>query len=202
MSNNNSLQDKIAELTAKHEHEEYTNNLFPDYKTLAILHGNKKRIVVQQADKAAFIDIISKLPPTNKTQEINSASGKERTLSTPFKINIENPCTTSQWTRHEVHISYISNNIEVEIELPIENIKNYITSGTRNITDSEYHYFPGYGLEKLKRMQVLAYSFIAEQMSWYGGNKTLLNENAINDIIAFLSTNNQESDINKNNTEA
>jgi hypothetical protein len=103
---NKTLQEQIQELTAKHNHEQLTNKLFPDYKTLAILSGDKKRIVIKAENKAAFVDILSKLPPTNQTHIIGFATRSEQILNTPFRIDIKNPAAISPYSYFKIEVSY------------------------------------------------------------------------------------------------
>lgn len=184
--NTNKLQQQIAELTAKHEFEEYTNSILPGIKTLSILSNGKKRIVIEGKTKDDFVKTLSVLHPTNTETLIGSATKHEATLITPFRINIENPCSPSQYRNFQIEISYTSNDIDVDINLPIELVKDFVLRSERNITDSEYHYFTGTSMTQLRTMKVMCYVFNASQISWYGGNKTLTDIDTISNIIDSL----------------
>lgn len=182
------LQLQIAELTAKHELETFAQNMFPSLKVLSILSNNKKRFVITAENSEHFNEIISKLPPTNPTTTIGYASKEPTLLNTPFRIDLDNPCKTSEYSKFKLKIDYISNDIHVDIELPIELIKEWVYATNRNITDCEYHYFTGSSMVELRKIKVRCYAFnTPSQISWFGGNKTLTEESVINEIISHLT---------------
>lgn len=182
-----SLQEQIAELTAKHELQEYADNLLPALDKMTILSSGKKRIIVRAKTIDEFKQAFSALPPTNHTTLIGSATSKEKVLNVPYRVDIDNPASPNQYHNFKFEITYRSNNIEVNIEMPIGFINEFTSRSDRNVSDSEYHYFTGVSEQKLRTMKVMCYNFKGAQISWYGGNKTLTDENTINEIIHHLS---------------
>lgn len=188
MKNNTKLQQEIAELTAKHELKEYADTLFPALDKLTLLGvRSQKKIIIKAKNKDEFKQVINTLIPTNTTTTIGSATSKEKELNSPFRLDIENPCAPNSYSIFKIEIKYTSNDIDVEIKLPIDEVNQFVVIGQRGVTDSEYHYFTGTSHAKLRKMQVRAYSFKSEQIGWYGGDKTLIDETEIENIISFLS---------------
>ena len=188
MKNSTKLQQEIAELTAKHQLAEYADSIFPTLDKLTLLGiRSQKRVIIRAKNKDEFKQVLTTLPPTNHVSVIGSSTSKEKELNVPFRLDIENPCAPNSYSKFILKIEYTHNDIELSIELPIESIIEFTTTGTRNITDSEYHYFTGTSYAELRKIKVRSYSFKSDQISWYGGNKTLTDEPEIENIISFLS---------------
>lgn len=177
------LKQQIAELTAKHELDEFAKNLFPDIKTMSVLSGKNKRIYFTP-DPIDFKKIIDKLPPSETNFTLSGASGMIAELSTPYRIDIDNPCRPNNFSPFRIDISYKSGDYEISIELPINAVSNWVTTGVRTITDSEYHYF--INESNLHKKQVMCYSFKSPQVNWHGGNKTCTDSNTVIEIINHL----------------
>ncbi len=188
---NTDLQAKINALTIEHNFKNEIAETLPNINTLAFLGGHdngQKRLVAKCKTIDEFNQVLDKYKPTNENTVIGMASDKfYAQLQTPFRINIDNPSRPNQYDIFKVTFSYTSNDIDVQIELPIETIIDFTTISQRNITDSEYHYFIGYSHSELRNMRVRCYNFKGEQINFYGGSKTLLSVDSINEIITHLT---------------
>lgn len=184
---NNKLQEEIAALTAKYEFEEFVKSKLPNLKTMAFV--NRKRILVEVENKDQFKEVLAVFPTTNTITKIGSASSDIDPIQSPYRIDIDNPCSPNSFSKFKVQVSYQSDDTEIQVELPIEVIKDWVTTSKRKITDSEYHYFIGYSHNELRKKEVMCYVFPypTKQISWYGGNKTLQSEEIISEIIDSLN---------------
>lgn len=162
----------------------------PNIKTLAFLTGHNKenkRLCATCKDANEFKEVLAAYPATNDKQVIGTASDKYFcTLNSPFLVRIDNPAAPNQYNNFSVKISYQSNDIDMQIEMPINCISDFVRVSDRNITDSEHHYFIGCSYKELHSMKVRQYVFKADQISWYGGDKTLKDETSIKEIIDNL----------------
>lgn len=183
------LDQKIENLRKEHSFKEYVSEAIKGYKYLAFLHDGKgydKRLVVKCPTLADAKNIIKTFPVTNKTHTVGN---EDKLIKSPFRVNIDNPATQSQHSNFTIEISYISNDIGVQLEMPIDIFSKFVTAGYRKVYDSEYHYFIGYSHEKLYKLRVRKYNFNApndEQINWYGGNVTLIKESKIKEIIDYI----------------
>lgn len=185
------LESKIKALTVEYSFKQDIAESLPNIETLAFLGGikdNRKRLVAKCKTIGEFNEVFEKYAPTNENTVIGTATDKfHSNLQTPFRLNIDNPCKPNQWNYFKLSISYTSNDIDVEITLPIETILEFTTIGQRTITDTEYHYFTGISQSKLCQMRVRCFSFKGDQINFYGGSKTLNNVDSINQIIKHLT---------------
>ncbi len=187
------LELQIEKLTNEHNFKQLIKETIPFIDTLAYLTGHdndKKRLVARCKDTNEFKNVLSSFPATNENTVIGTARDSYfADLKTPFKVNINNPASPNSYNSFSVEISYMSNDIDVQCTLPIDCIKDYTSTGERTITDSEYHYFTGVSMERLRRMNVRNYNFNSTQISWYGGDKTLKNADVANEIVNSLLNN-------------
>lgn len=185
------LESKIKALTVEFNFKNEIAESLPNIEILAFLSGiedNQKRLVAKCKTIDQFNEVFEKYAPTNENTVIGTATDKfYSNLQTPFRLNIDNPCKPNQWNYFKLSISYTSNDIDVEITLPIETISDFTTIGQRTITDSEYHYFTGISQIKLHQMRVRCFSFKGDQINFYSGSKTLNNVDSINQIIKHLT---------------
>lgn len=185
------LSAQIAALTNEFNFKGMVEDMLPNIETLAFLTGHdkeSKRLVAKCKNVSEFKTVLSLFPATNTNTVIGTATDKYYCdLNTPYKVNIDNPCSPSQYHSFSVKIGYISNDIDVQCELPIETIAPFTTTGERGITDSEHHYFIGRSYRELNNMRVRQYNFLADQINWYGGDKTLKNASIANDIVNHLT---------------
>lgn len=188
------LQKKIDNLILKEKHDEEMQLLFPDIKHMAIVHEWKDeptfRIILNIESKEQFKTILERLPVTNTQQKISS-SGKNDgdIINHPFRIDINNPpvCNSSQ--QYEFRINYTSDKYDVDIHVPINLVKEFVTTGQRNITDCEHHYFTGWSMEKMRNHKLMTYLFKnGGSISWFGGTKTSTDLDNIEEIINFLKS--------------
>jgi len=191
MKQTKELDKKIAALRMEHEFKGMVADVIPGIDTLAYLTGHendKKRILAKCKTPDEFKAVLAAFPATNSNTIIGTASDKYYAdLATPYRLDIDNPARPNQWHNFAITIAYTSGEIDIKIELPIQFVADYVTTGERGVTDSEYHYFTGSSYQELRKMRVRAYNFKANQMGWYGGNKTLLDVSEIGHIISHLN---------------
>lgn len=191
------LEKKIEDLKKKHEIEiisaEFGSEmeaLFPDMEVLAYArewNGVHKTLNIEPKTKEDFQEILKLLPPTNKETRIGSAGKDEKILKSPFRLDLINPCQTGRFSSFEMKVYYDSNGINLRIKVPIELVTDFIKRGSRYITDSEHHYFIGSSHSELRKMTVTQYYWNnPNYMSWYGGNKTLMDTKEIKEVIKHL----------------
>jgi len=187
----NTLEKKIKALKLE---DSFKNKVKKDLKKidhLAFMGGyedDEPRLIAKCKDFNEALSVLKLYPPTNKQTVIGTAGDSYyKTLNAPFNIKLENPpvCNSSQTFQFE--ISYTSGKIDVQIELPINLFMEFVTRESRNITESEYHYFTGSSYDRLRSMKVMCYRFNnSNVINWYGGDKTLLDEIEIQNIIDSL----------------
>ncbi len=135
-------------------------------------------------NKQEVTAILKTFKPTNRETVIKTATSEE-TLKTPYQIKLENPCQITQFTRFEMYISYVSNDIGIWIKLPVEIIKDFVYQRTRKITSSEHHYFTN--TSGLHQKKVACYIFKnSNVIKWYGGSQTQKDLTYIKNVIDFL----------------
>lgn len=188
------LNEQIKLLKIKDAHDKKAAALMGNIEHLSIVHEwknkNTFRIVARCKDAEEFKQVLRTLPPTNENTTIGTATDKYyKLLNSPFRTDIENPAQAGNYSKHLIKFSYQSGKYDIQIELPISFVSDFVTATERPITDSEYHYFIGYSHNELRNLRVRSYRFnCMEEMGWYGGNKTLLRETEINKIINFLNS--------------
>lgn len=158
---------------------------------LAFMTGHEDdepRLVARCKDFKEALLVLKLYPPTNKKTVIGTAGDSYfATLKTPFHVKLDNPCSPSIHHSFQLELSYESNKVDVQIELSIDLFMDFVNCGERNITDSEYHYFTGVDYGRLRSMKVMCYNFKADKViNWYGGDKSLLDEQEIQKIIDSL----------------
>lgn len=186
------LTKQIEMLKIKDAHDKKAAALMGSIEHLAIVHEwknkNTFRIVARCKNTDEFKQVLRTLPPTNTTTTIGTATDRHyKVLNTPFRTDIENPAQAGRFSYYLITFGYQSGKYDIQIELPISFVSEFVTSTERPITDSEYHYFIGYSHNELRNLRVRSYRFnCLDEMGWYGGNKTLLNEAEITKIVDFL----------------
>lgn len=189
---NTQIKEQVKKLIEDDKLKQEALKMFPNYKPFTIIHewkGEKEKcIYITLENKDNVKDILNIAPPINKTN-IVEVNGKQTELSTPFRINLENPAQPAFSYIHRIEIIYKAKKHTVKITLPIKEIEQFVVRTSRRITDCEYHYFVGMSYEKLIRHTVMAYEFKynVNVVNWYGGNKTLLDANVVNEIINHLN---------------
>lgn len=106
-------------------------------------------------------------------------------LTTEYKIDIEN-----NYYKRELRIAFeMLNEVLVWININIENLpqefkEKHLKRSNRNLYDTETVYVNLQSHSKeFKEIKIPSYEFNSNSVSWYGGNKTLINEQTIKDII-------------------
>ena len=182
------LQAQIEKLTIEHNFKQEIKNLLGDqFKYICYISNFskriEKRIKIDCKDKTEFKKAFVLFPATNEETIIKAS--KEYYLNTPFRMNLKNPAKYNDFT---LNIEYISNDYFITLTIPTNEIKEFINTSNRNITDCEYHYFTGWSHNKLRNTKILAYKFKSyDVIGWFGGDQTLLNEIEIEEIINYLN---------------
>lgn len=199
------LQEEIAELTAKHNIQAQGQNMFPDLKVFCHAFSYKEKdtkycinidLLKESYNEVKYTKdeilthiqtIIATLPPT-KNNVLTFASGKDIHTVNPYVLHFNNGVNT-----HNAEIQYISGEYWVHIKLPIsfyegdEILERY----SRNVSDSEYHYFGGTSMSELRRMQLRAYRLrMFDHTKYYGGdvNCYLMKEEAKEQFESIVLT--------------
>lgn len=184
------LQQKIDELTKEQSFKEFATTRLGEIKHLAFLSGHDKeipRLVITTTTLTEVQFIFTEFPATNITTEIGIGTKHEVTLSTPYRINIDNPARPSQYRDFTVEIHYFSSEIDIEIDIPLSLIPDFFIPTKRNISDSEYHHFTGVSINELRSLKIRTYDFKGEQIKWYGGDRTLIDVPVIQSIITTVT---------------
>lgn len=174
-------------LIFKHEMEE----TFKGFDMIAYV-ADTKCITIRDIDPEKFNGIIEQLPVTSKEHVISYAGKDDTIIDFPVRFNLENP------TKYEgsfLRLIYTSNDIAVRLEIPIfkllkyEDFNGYFIRSERKIYDSEYHYFTGVSMKELMNTKIPCYIFNGfDNISWYGGSKTLKDVSMCENIFMQLES--------------
>lgn len=186
------FENKIERLKIKFNVELEIKKLLGDVKNSLI--GDDPQtwfLSCKPKTKAELITILKKLKPAKENRIIKTCNSSHE-IESPFKIELINPCAPNQYGDFRLRIVYkCKKGFDVWIELPIDEIKEFLRTSQRNITSSEYHYFTGVSQSKLNEMTVKMYLFDTERgkfLNMYGGNQYLLDVELIKKIINKLTT--------------
>jgi len=137
--------------------------------SLAYMAGNEKVIhfnmeKVEFKDIPSFIkSILEKYPSTETRQNVYEKLWSE----SPFRLYFSNNCKNQS----KVCLSYNSNDYCINFNLSVDFYKNYLRVSSREVTESEYHYFPGTASHEIKKMRPrIAYVDRFLSKHFYGGN--------------------------------
>lgn len=146
-----------------------------------------KHLHLRVMDNLQFQYLIDKFPATNKSHTIN-ASSKERIINHSYKLTISNPSVPNNTFPTGLRIVFQHKDLEVWLTVPLNLCMQFFVAGERPITDSEYHYFTGTSLERLRQMRVTKYSFTDyhDTINWYGGDVTLMDADLTETIMSYL----------------
>jgi len=179
------LQEEIAELTAKHTIQEQGQNMFPDLKLHCYAFSYKEKDTkysinidllkesygeVKYSKDEILIHIqtiISTLPPT-KNNILTFASSKDIHTLNPYILHFDNDVH-----KNSAQIQYVSGEYWVHISLPISFYEGeeILEPYRRNVSDSEYHYFGGTSMSEIRIMQLRAYRLrMFDHTKYYGGD--------------------------------
>lgn len=190
MTTNNELSRQIEKLTAEHNFKNEVAEILKGFDYLAFItewkNKDQKRIIAKCKTKAEAAEVLAKYPATNNITSIGTATEKSHVeYENSFRIDIDNPPTYNSSQYYKYCISYESNGIDMQITIPVTEMPEFSERKERGITDSEYHYFTGVSMAKLRTMVVPCYVFKAPQVNWYGGNKTLKD---VNEVECFINS--------------
>lgn len=170
-------EEKIALL----EKEKGILEIFPTLKVSCLKGFNT--IDVKNMEEAKTV--LLKLKPTTKIEKIKTSS-TEYEIDSYYKISIENPAVPNQYNDFRIKIEFISNGEKYWIIMPLNIIESFLTKGTRQVYECEYHYFVGESMSKIRQLRVSCYNFRTQQINYYGVDKTCLKPEEINNIIDFI----------------
>jgi hypothetical protein len=185
------LNAKIEALKVKHEIETAILNKLGTIKT-SFIGDNKETgfLTCKPQNKAELNAILKQYKPTKENRIVKTCN-KSHEIKSPFKLELINPCSISNYSNFELKIVYKSNEgFDIWITYPIDEIKEFLKSSQRNITSSEYHYFTGYSQRELNELIVKMWLFDTDKslfLNMYGGNQYLLDVDLINKIIDKLT---------------
>lgn len=140
-------------------------------------------IVFDLKTKSELKKVISILKPTN-TEHVIEHGNKWYEPQTPFRVGIENPATPKHITPFCLKVSYEYNEYKVRIKVLLSEYMDFVVEDLRTPTDSEYVHFIGISATTIRNMKIKCYKFkTPNHVGWYGGDKTLIDEDIINEII-------------------
>lgn len=178
-----SLKQQIEDLKTQKQ-DNYAEIIGIDAKCISIINENFVSIKVdnmQDLKKA-----LTNLEPFSNSQVIKH---KETIyLNSYYLVQLIN-----DYYRRELRIEFKGfNDIVFWITINMESLDNdfkdkYFVKGKRNLynTETVYVNLPSH-YKKFKEIRIDSYSFKDTQVSWYGGNRTLINEDTIKALIKEL----------------
>jgi hypothetical protein len=168
------LEEKITKLRLEEAKKLEISSILGEIKHSTFSRkGDESMVSVYPKTKEEIAVVFGLFPHTNEQTVIGFAGSADYTFDYPYRVNIQNPCRTSESFPFECLISYVSGQNEIRVHLPIAWIESFVVRQSRHITDSEYHYFIGCSHSELRKMTVPSYSFKSgSSINWYGGDKT------------------------------
>jgi hypothetical protein len=167
------LGQQIAELTALHNFKSEMDTLLGQYKIMTYKSTGKAQDHAISIDLKGYAfpellsnyltDITTNLKPTETTYKFSNG---DKLNQSPFYFSWENSVN-----ENHVLISYISNRINVRIEIPVSFYKNVYRISSRKVYESEHVFFLGESRKAISDYRLRAYSCLYfENMGFYGGN--------------------------------
>ena len=179
------LQDKINDITRKHNFEIFAEKISKGIKYQAILsiYGDFISFDCKTLEEAKYL--LKTLKPINKNTIIGTVTDSfYKVINTPYRIDIKNPPVINNYSYFTLKIKYLIDQCEIWINIPLKLVPHEFKKIERKITSCEYHYFTGYSQRRLDNMKVTAYTFNNNYViNFYGGDKTLVCEIEIENII-------------------
>ena len=177
-SKKTSLEQQIAELTAKHNLQQLVESKLPFISKVYTNDFNYKSKgtkftftayltdtpLAEIADKIQ--DILKAFPPT-KNNCLLFAGKDDHPTESPFLLSWKNNIRDNG-----VQIQWVSGEFWAHIDLPIsfysDDCKGVFM---RKVYDTEHHYFGGVSMAEINRMQIRAYQLdMFEKCRYYGGD--------------------------------
>lgn len=177
----NNLTAKIKQLQEQADKEGkcieqhfYKKFKFTNNKTKVIL-VNSKFLSIKVGSFEDLTSFLNNCEPYITSHRVKHGNF-EHDIINPYRVQIEN--SSRGYSKLKL-TTYLINNFMIWVEidfnlLPYYIIDKYTNLSYRNVTDSEYHYFTGYSMKRLRELKIPARRFNGYQLSWYGGDKTLL----------------------------
>lgn len=172
------LEQQIAELTAKHNLQIEVETKLPNIKKIYTNPFNYKGKGTT-VTITAYLDEIPLTEISERIQEVIAAFPPTRNNCLTFAGKDDHPTANPYMLRWEngirekkVKIDYVSGETWVHIQVPISYYSDDCKGQfTRRVTDSELHYFPGESRKEIDRKEILSYKLdMFESCKYYGGS--------------------------------
>lgn len=177
-------KDKLKAEMAKLEVEERFHN------TVGFRHVIHSRQYIAIFEVETLQDarqVMKEYPPTNKTNKLSFAAKDDIIIDTPYHITFTSPVRVSTFSKPECKIQYSHGEVGIWLKFPSELVRERVIGGTRKVTASEYHYFGGVPMAKIRQMSISTYALKdGDNVGYYGGNKVARNETAIQEFIDYI----------------
>lgn len=145
----------------------------------------------QVTDEVDFLNLqsIFNLFPINKIINISTSLKDHGDFIARFEL--KSLCKSGNYLRIfyiTKDRSYPNSFIKIHIEMNTDVIPNgfidkYFSKSTRNVTQNEYHYFPGIAAEEIDKMKINTLKFKNESISLQGGYEYLLDPETILELL-------------------
>ena len=184
------LQDKINDITRKHNFEVFAEKISNGIKHQAISsnYGDFISFDCETLEEAKYL--LETLKPINKNTRIGTATDSfYKVINASYRIDIKNPPVINNYSFFTLKIQYIIDQCKIWINIPLKLVPHEFKKIERKITSCEHHYFTGYSQRRLDNMKVIAYTFNNNYViNFYGGGKTLVCEKEVKNIINSILT--------------
>lgn len=174
------LEDKISELRREYTFKIYIEDHFVGVDKSSYLSGNKRHVNFNNPKREDICKILEHFEPTKMRYEFSHSS--EVVLESQFRMELQNSIRDIGF-----RIMYESNDVDVWINLDIDRIEGFINKTSRPVYDTEHHYFGGTSMKRIREMRIDSRNFKGREIGWYGGNRTLVCEEQVAEIMKSLT---------------
>jgi hypothetical protein len=120
------------------------------------------------------------IKPTTDSYEVPHS--KKIIINSPYKLDIDNSLREIRF-----NLQYECEFGQIWLQCPINLIQDWTIRTSRKVYETEHVHFLGQSKSEIGKISLPAYHFKANQVSWYGGNVSLVNEDEIKNIINYLT---------------
>lgn len=111
---------------------------------------------------------------------------KEIELDFNYRLDIKNNVRSN-----EFKVEFYSDGVMFWVSIPMQKLEDnfreeFFTISSRKVYEIEFHYFTGVSRNDINQMRLREYDFSMQQIGWYGGDKTLVDEPIIKEMIDEL----------------
>ena len=188
--NSETLAQKIAELTAKHNLTESVKNALPNLTTSAFPFDYKKR----GTKYSVHVNLLKTPLKDIKTaiEQVIAAYPATKNFSLEFAsstVNTENPYTLrfkNGVRGNSASLEYVSSEYCIHIDIPVSYYSDDVKGVfMRGVTDCEYHYYTGVSMIKIKEIQLTCYKLdLFDNKKYFGG-----------DVVTYLADARDNEDV-------